>query len=268
MIRTAPSGRVLASVFALLSLASALPGQETTETAMPEPFTRAQSYEFTAVDRDDESRPLKFVPQSFLSWTNPVFGTTDGALFLWTDEDRPVAVMKTYTTKTGFRFEQLRSFCRDRIVASDKAGKTFWTPDLAAEPMKLLPDAPPPAATATARLLQMKRLHRKFTVTGDVVNAGGIQELRVFPRPLYRYKTDDVIDGGVLAFVQGTGPDVLLLLEAREVEGQAKWHYALGSVGIFAADADYANERVWSEPRRTAANTRPNDLYDGRRLPK
>ena len=53
------------------------------------------------------------------------------------------------------------------------------------------------------------------------------EELRLLPQPVYRYESEDpeVQDGGVFAFVQGTDPEVLLLLEAVRTEGGLVWIY-------------------------------------------
>ena len=231
-------------------------------------FQRVGGYSLVEIQEDQRPVDLELVQQSMLSWSNPVFGTTAGGLFLWVNDGRPAVVMKTYKTKNDRWFEQIRSLSTNRIIARESQdGAIFWSPDQGAEPMKRLPRSPRPAASEVSRLVQMKSLHRKFVAKGDIEGAGGQQELRVYPRPLYRYKTDAVIDGAVLGFTQGTGPDVLLILEARQSEGEASWYYRLGSIGIFKVDVFYDGEPVWSEPRRTAANTKPTDLYDGRRLP-
>lgn len=216
---------------------------------------------------------LELVPMSFLSWTNPVFGTTDGGLFMWTSEGRPVVMMKTYKTKQGFWFEQLRSFSQHPVAARERPDQSaFWSPSEGAPEMQPLIDAPVPSGKPLARLVQMKAIHQRFAVTGDIENSGGKQELRAYPRPLYRYESKTaeppVIDGAVFAFVQGTGPDVIVMIEARETDEGPKWFYSVGSIGIFAIEVRYNEKIVATEPRRTAANTRPTDLYDGRRLAK
>ena len=232
-----------------------------------EALRRVKGYELSELFEDDQRGDLKLVPKSLLNWSNPVFGTTDGGIFLWVTDERPSVLMKTYKTRNGRWFEQIRSFSTRRVIARESPeGEVFWSPDRGAGPMKRLPGSPRPAATEIARLVQMKAMHRKFTAKGDIEGAGGDQELRRYPRPLYRYKGEEVVDGAMLAFAQGTGPDVILMLEARRAEEDVEWHYRLGSIGIFAVDVSYEGEPVWSEPRRTAPDTKPTDLYDGRRL--
>ncbi|MFK8112371.1 MAG: hypothetical protein AB8B91_09220 [Rubripirellula sp.] len=255
--------RTTISVLFLSCLALAARGEENSKT-----LQKAESYVLKETDSDGAVRPLKLISRSFLSWSNPVFGTTEGGLYFWTSEGRPVVMMKTYKTKKGVSFEQWRSFSPHQVTASENANEpAFWYPSEGAKPMVALDDAPAPAAKQISRLVQIKALHRRFKVMGEITNAGGTQELRNYPKPLHRYESESVIDGAVMAFVQGTGPDVLLLLEARMTDEGPKWFYTIGSVGIFKIDVYDRDVLVLTEPRRTAANTSPVDLYDGRRLP-
>ncbi len=226
---------------------------------------RVQNY--TMVESEAERNyPLKFIEQSALNWSNPVFGTTDGAVFIWVRDERPSAVLKTYQTKNSTWFEQVRSFSRHPIIAREsKDGKVFWSPPATPE-MKPLENAPVPADNPAARLTQMKVLHQSFSVTGKMV-PGNQPEMRPLPQPIYRYQSDKIIDGAILAFVQGTAPDMLLILEAREMDGKRQWFYQLGSIGIFAVDVQRDGKMVWQEERREAQTTKPTDIYDGRRLP-
>ena len=237
-----------------------------------ESLARVTEYDVARLADGGSERRLALVPRSLLNWSNPVFGTTDGGLYLWTDDGAPAALLKTYKTRNGRWFEQVRSFCVDRIVAREsKDGAVFWSPDRGAPAMQPLANTPAPASTDVARLVQMKSLHRQFSAKGELEGAGGEQTLRLYPTPLYRYSNDRVIDGALFGFAQGTAPDVILHLEARNTgedgDDRAGWFYQVGSIGIFKVDVYRGGTMVWSAPRRTAAQTRPNELYDGRRLP-
>ena len=235
------------------------------ETASPDSDAaqRVGKYRLVEVEGDDEFA-LQMIPQSAMNWSNPVFGTTSGGFFLWTRDGHVAAVMKTYKTKSDRWFEQMRSFSVHPIVARQtRDAAAFWSPPAAPE-MKPLEGSPVPASTATARLIQMKALHRSFSVTGKLQS--GRQELRPLPRPLYRYDSKTAFDGAMFAYVQGTSPDMLLILEARKTADQPRWYYSLGSIGIFEVEVQRNGVTVWSEERRTAQSTKPTDIYDGRRL--
>jgi hypothetical protein len=80
-----------------------------------------------------------------------------------------------------------------------------------------LSDADPPATTPARRLLQAKQLASNFSATSRRDDRDW--ELRLLPRPLYRYELpknneSDLLDGVVFGLVQGTDLEIVLLLEA------------------------------------------------------
>ena len=64
----------------------------------------------------------------------------------------------------------------------------------------------------------MRALAQEFT--GRQTNRAGVDsEMRLLAQPIYRYENTkgDLIDGGLFVFVQGTDPEMFLLIEARTV---------------------------------------------------
>jgi hypothetical protein len=104
------------------------------------------------------------------------------------------------------------------------------------------------AATRGERLVQMRRLAQEFT--GHVtVRENNRSELRLLPSPLYRYPAakTGVVDGAVFALVvEGTDPEVLLVLEARESGGQTHWEYGCGRFGVISMYVERKGKEVWS----------------------
>ena len=65
-------------------------------------------------------------------------------------------------------------------------------------------------------------------------------ELRLLTQPLYRYehKEGQVLDGALFAFAEGTDPELLLLVEARQRKDQpAEWQYAPARMNMVGATA-------------------------------
>ena len=95
----------------------------------------------------------------------------------------------------------------------------------------------------------MKELSRRFTcrLSGDGQKG---EELRLLPRPLYRYKAEraGLVDGALFAYVQGTDPEVILSLEAARQDGDLAWRYALTRRSMLALEADFDGEHVWAVP--------------------
>jgi hypothetical protein len=104
-----------------------------------------------------------------------------------------------------------------------KSARATLSADGTAPKYAALSGAEKPASSEKQRLVQLRGLARRFTVSETFV--GDTATLRLLPQPIDRY--DDVsrgiVDGGVFVFVYGTNPEAVLLLECDK-EG---WRYAL-----------------------------------------
>jgi hypothetical protein len=192
--------------------------------------------------------------EQVLRWPNPRRATPDGATFVWTRDGRPEAIACIWNH--GILSHAFHSLSTNTLVAEHN-GQTVWHPDKPGIEMARVPNAAPPADSASKRLAQMKEIARRFTCR---VGAGsGGEELRLLPRPLYRYKTDqkDLIDGGLFAFVEGTDPEVVLVLEAVGHDGTAEWRYAITRRSMAPLEADLDGERIWAVPANGGASKEP-----------
>ena len=63
-----------------------------------------------------------------------------------------------------------------------------------------------------------------------------LRKLRLMDQPLHRFDSpdQDVLDGGLFAFVEGTDPEAWLILEAVESPGSRSWRFALARMNIDA----------------------------------
>ena len=99
----------------------------------------------------------------------------------------------------------------------------------------------------------MKALASQFqsTMLGWKSDDSDREELRLLPRPLYRYETTDatVFDGAVFPFVMGTDPESLLLLEAVKEGETARWRYAFARRTSGELEGRYHDKVVWTAAR-------------------
>ena len=93
----------------------------------------------------------------------------------------------------------------------------------------------------------MKRMARDFTAT-KVERDGGRQEMRLLPQPIYRYAAEKngVLDGAIFVMVQGTDPEVFLLLEARGKADEARWMFAPARMNSTGFEVRYRDKPAWS----------------------
>jgi hypothetical protein len=194
-------------------------------------------------------------PQPVLRWLNPTRGQKgEPTLILWADAGQPEALASVYPWGTQLIYECV-SLARGEGLTFREEGRTVWSPGAAGVAFREIPASPAPAATAAARLNQMKALAERFkasivTVNGDHESR---EELRLLPKPIYRYELDgakaahpDLVDGAVFAFVQGTDPEVVLLLEAVHQGDRTGWQYAFGRATSYSVEARLGSLVVWS----------------------
>jgi hypothetical protein len=187
-----------------------------------------------------------------LRWANNARGSEDGMTILYVHAGRPLAAACLYPW-AGRLIHDFESLSRDKIVAR-KGDALVWQPQEPGVKFAPIPDAPEPEKSPTQRLRQMKTLAEQFqsVMLGWKADSTDREELRLLPRPLYRYEPKEgaVIDGAVFAFVMGTDPESLLLIEAvRDEEGKATWQFAFARRTSGELEGRHQDKIVWHADR-------------------
>ena len=194
-------------------------------------------------------------PQTALRRRNASRSTekAEDILVLWIRDGRPEAAA-TIFPQGGYLCHEFASLSRAGRLVAKSGDKVVWSPCAAGAEFREVPDAPAPAETAAARLRQLKSMAERFksTLTGLNADDSDREELRLLPRPLYRYELKDakasypdLHDGAVFAFVQGTDPEVLLVLEAVRQKDALRWEYGFARATAGGLEARLDGEVVW-----------------------
>jgi len=195
------------------------------------------------------SAPLTLRPEPILKWTNPVAGSIHGAIFVWTAGGRPAVIGSIYkffepSRHLGVEFNSLAP----GPLRAERRGEDVWHPARAGVEFRPIPDAPAPADSAAGRLRQMRALAEPFAAT-ETNETGITRDLRLLTQPVYRYSGAGAADGGLFAFVQGTDPEVFLLIEARGIDGGAvAWCYAPARATYQALKVTRRGHAAWDAP--------------------
>ncbi|HUQ69159.1 MAG TPA: hypothetical protein VM165_06540 [Planctomycetaceae bacterium] len=220
----------------------------------------AADYEIEVQDETGTYRALTLQPAPILQYTNPERGFQQhGAFYVWTLNGRPLCIGSIWSNipaddpQHRWVANELHSLAAGPLRSrhEPRTGKRGPVPQWVTEQPGVtwieFPEAPRPAATAALRLVQMRRLAEQFTARISNVANEKEGELRLLPRPLYRYPADaaEVVDGGLFAFVQGTDPEVLLLLEASGGGNEARWRYAFARFTHTTAVVQRDGRTVW-----------------------
>jgi hypothetical protein len=220
----------------------------------------------TSLEPEDSGSRSKamftFVPEPLLRYSDPTRGggTTseaennvllDAGVWRLGTEGRPTALVtiEIYQAPDGSRIlsYEFLSLSDTRFSLKHKSEKVRWGPTGSALDLKELPDAPRPAATAAARLAQMRQLARRFKALERVNNVP--IECRLLTQPIDRYQSsaEKIVDGAIFVYANGTNPELGVVFES---DGE-RWRY--GIIRLTAAESS-----VMLDGRQVAAFERFN----------
>ncbi len=251
----------LLPLFALAALGATADDRAKEEAAEAEKLCADElpRWKLTAggTDLDNPKEPV-------LRWTNPAAGRVHGNTYLWLQNGRPAAVgsmFRNFHPWNTFNAE-LSALAGTKLVAR-RADKVIWQPK-DEWTWALVPGAPAPAGTAAQRLVQMKVLAGEFLVElldTRTATKGDEQAPRLLPKPLYRYDATQTktLDGAVFAFVLGTDPELMLLVECDTAAAKPEWKFGAGRMNRDAMRLKHKGATVWEA--ESIRKHRPEDPY-------
>jgi hypothetical protein len=200
---------------------------------------------------DRKGAPATRTSEPVLRYTDSTRQTSDSTLWIWGAAGRPAAIVaiEHYPKNPDMKrwLCEVASLSDERI--SVEYGRAIdWTANKPGLELERLEGAPAPAEQPAARLTQIKQLQRRFTAHEKASIEGRI-ELRPLAKPLHRYQDTDagIVDGAIVSFVNGTNPEVLLVLEARKTgTGAAEWQFGLVQMTGEAVFAELDGKEIWT----------------------
>lgn len=220
--------------------------RENIQAALKLTQAAAAEYEIRVADED---KPLALRREPVLRWSNPARGEVHGNVFLWTRDGRPLVVGSLFKwfsphTHMSHEFQSLAekplraSFHRAPVWKTSEAGLRFMD----------VPGATAPAAGEAQRFLQLKQLAKDFAASKKE-REGEQEELRLLPQPIHRYSApkQGILHGALFAFVQGTDPELFLLIEARgKSPATARWQFAATRMNSVEMRLRHRGRQVWA----------------------
>ncbi len=262
--------RAVAITLGAALLGSALPvpslrafGQETVSKAKNEkgkwlPLFQKHASQYVVRVGDEADHEARRVSEPVLRWWQPVRGGDDGALYVWTREGRPVAVLTFFTFKmpdgTRYITHERHSMTAEPVEATWRGDKV-WRTTRPGVGFKPVPNAAVPAGTAPARLRQMQALLRDFSAN-TIDDKGSTWPLRPLVTPLFRYEGKN--DGALFALVQGTDPEAFVVFESRGEGKDAHWEYAVTRFTDLEIRVRLKDREVFSGPHSLGGK---NEIY-------
>lgn len=235
----------------------------------------AASYELS-VGRRAES--LKLEPNMLLKYSNPVrTGAQHGGVFVWTQVGRPAAVASIWSSIPNDATERTLAIEFVSLTAESirskhepRRGKRGLVPDWDVKTAGIswmsLDGAPVPAKTEALRLVQMRRLAEEFQAVIAPSSMEAAQPLRRQTRPLFRYSSADsgVTDGALFAYVLGTDPELILLIEAVRDDAGEHWMCAAARLTNRPLSLRRGESEVWNcDAAKPYDGSQPYFIYWG-----
>jgi hypothetical protein len=211
---------------------------------------------FKVLKAADDEQPQPLIAAPLLRFDDPTRDFHDGTLWAWGERGRPLCLLAV--EQYGQTMFEFISLADDKILAQSEGVK--WQPQSPGLTLVPLADAPPPAKTAPRRLAQMKELLGELKVH-EVGKTGARYELRLMPKPLYRYADAeaDLQDGALFAFAYGTNPELLAVIEARGPADEAQWQVGFVRCGTAEPYVMRKDKEIFHLPYAT--RTTADDPY-------
>lgn len=236
---------------------------------------RADTFDCFLPDSADEqkSRPAQLSTEPLLTYSDPARVLQNSGLWLWTDAGRPLGLLAIEFYPQHEEAGQVRpdvwSFEAATFRQSGslvRCAEARWSLRRGSGLEIDLESATPPLLDRSARLRQMKQLARQFRAESHSTDEGAIA-LRLLPNPLYRYSesVDAVQDGALFAFVYGTNPEVICVIEAVPGESSPVWKCGFAPLSAAALTVEWEGREFWTAGDYSGPGAREN--YVNGRVP-
>lgn len=253
----------------LLLLFFALPSSAYSETAEEEKKVQReamlklmkQKIEGTKVSLLSDGQEVKadLIARPIFRYSDSARFILDATLWAWTKNGRPVAVCKMEGMR-GFAaapdkprwLYNLSSFSSDGLVEAEWNFGHRWT--ARKSPLRLveLSDGPKPSKSKNGRMIQLKKIARRFTSTMYITPTKQQLEMRLLPTPVYRYSHPEsgLRDAAIFGLASyGTNPDALFAIELQDEKGSPSvWKYGVVGMTQGALSVRLDGEQVWTKP--------------------
>jgi hypothetical protein len=209
----------------------------------------------------------KRIDRPLLLYSDDTRGDDRGSLWAWGDKGRPLALFEIFQKVNN---RTIWTFCICNTsggkLRAGRMGAPWWLENDSDIAFKDVPAAPPVGAESALRQRQMKLLAQNFTAH-EIYNPNNTRyDLRRLDRPLHSYRDEDagIVEGGLFTFANGTNPEILLFIEARQAKDRASkpvWQFGVGRSANAELHLEYGGKEVYSAPRGNYVSGRDKPFW-------
>jgi hypothetical protein len=203
-----------------------------------------------------DDKPAQLIASPVFRYDDQPRRFIDATMWIWTDGVRPVACQKIEARRHVNTNKPLWGYCFTSLSADPVAARwpadRDWTSTEAGIAFQPVPGTDSPAATSAARRRQAREIARRFACR-MLVNprTNETAEMRLLTTPIYEYADPEskLLLGAVFGFeMNGTNPDLLVLVEARGEGDTLAWHFAPARMTTGGLTLKYGDKTVWEVP--------------------
>ena len=221
------------------------------------------------VVNDGDARQVEMIPEPLFRFNDPARDFSDGSIWGYGRKGRPIALLSLSLHSgdggaLGWLYES-NSLSGHSVEAALSPGMT-WSARKPGLEFELLPDAPSPAAKEAGRTRQFREISSRFggfeSFRKDAAAKLERYELRLVPRPIYRYADagEGLIDGALFLLTYGTNPEVVLVIElVREGEEKPAWKFAFTRISYAELHIQLDDKEIWTQPH--LQGTKSSDAF-------
>jgi hypothetical protein len=210
----------------------------------------------TKVTLEGPSEPAVLVKAPVFRYDDQPRRFIDATMWIWTDGGRPIACQKIEARRHFNTNEPLWGYCFTSLCADPIAARwsedRHWRAAEAGTRFQPVPSAAAVGSTTAARRRQAREIARGFACR-MLVNPRTEEtaEMRLLTTPIFEYSEAEskLLRGAVFGFeVNGTNPDLLVLIEVQGEEEKSAWHFAPARMTTGGITLKYAEKVVWEAP--------------------
>lgn len=211
----------------------------------------AKRQQIVALDAPD--KPFELREKAIFRHTQSVRGDDIGAVYLWTDasSERPAAIGVFFGWSQDRNRNVMEEFhsLHDGPIRRTAAGHATWTSNAEGLQWKQTSDLPAPMKDRRRLRLQARQFPRLLKVQ-TASSSGQSWKLRNVPAPFYEYSDPNsgIHYGAIFGFCQGTDTELLVLIEARQVDDERAWFFSLAPFSDYQITAQLPDGTSWDSP--------------------
>lgn len=206
---------------------------------------------------DDAPREVEMIREPLFRFNDPARNFSDGSIWGFGAKGRPAVLLSLslHPLNEGLGWLYEINSLTGPPVEAKIPGMPTWSTRKSGLEFKDLPGAPKPADKEAGRNRQFREISARFAGFESFRKdpAGPLEryELRLVPRPIYRYADPEngLVDGAIFLMTYGTNPEIVLVIElVQEGENKPVWKYAFTRISFAELHVDLDGKEIWTQP--------------------